>query len=87
MNARTYLGHDVLECGGLVGKWRSDKGGPSEGELFEWRKSDTSDDGDEGSVHHWVVDVLWWIKSEVSGSEKELENGIWKKFEGGMEGG
>ena len=53
-----YLGHDILESRGLVSEGGGDECGPREGKHLEGGQADTSDDGDEGGIHHGVVDVL-----------------------------
>jgi len=56
--AHDALGDDVLEGGSLVRERRGNQGGPGEGQLLEGGKADTTDDGDQGSVDHGVVNVL-----------------------------
>mmetsp|Transcript_13608 Transcript_13608/g.20406 ORF Transcript_13608/g.20406 Transcript_13608/m.20406 type:complete len:219 (-) Transcript_13608:608-1264(-) len=56
--AHHTLGHHVLQGGGLVGKRGGDKSGPGEGQFLQRGQSDTSNNGDQGCVHHRVVNVL-----------------------------
>ena len=46
-------------CMYLIGEGGGDERGPSEGKFLEGGQTHTADDGDQGSVHHRVVDVLY----------------------------